>query len=127
MAQLTKYGIAYDTSGTIYDSARTSRTVNRTFKDVSAIGDTELVAAQGAGNKIRVIGLMYNAGAAVTVRFKSSGANNLSAAFALALNDSIVFPYLPHGWFETNANENFTANQSLAIASGAQIVWIVTT
>ena len=111
-----------DVSGVLTDANGVVRVVTRTAKDVTALGDTELVAAQ-TGLKIRLLALTYRSALAVVVRLKSAG-NNLSASYSLGINDDLVWPYNPQGWLETNVGEALTVNQSLAIASGAQIVWI---
>ena len=126
MPTQSESGIGFDASGSICDAAQNIRTVVRTEKDVTAIGDTELVPAQGAGIRIRVLALFYNSATAVALRLKSAG-NNISASFSLGINGDIVLPYLPHGWFQTNPNEALNANQSLAVTSGAQVIWIPTT
>jgi len=113
-----------DLSGHIFDETGAFRVAQRTFQDIAATGDTQLVPAQGAGKKIRVIGLYERAGAAVSVRLKSAG-NNLSASFALGINDDLIFPYCQHGWFETGPNEALNQNQNLAVATGVQVLWIV--
>ena len=51
--------------------------------------------------------------------------NNISASLALGINDDVALPYNPPGWFQTNPNEAFNMNQSLAIASGVQVIWII--
>jgi hypothetical protein len=112
-----------DVTGFLVDDGGVVRPVSRTFKDLSASGDTELVPAQ-AGLKIRVCALAYRSALGVSVRFKSTGNNNISASYSLGINDDLVWPYNPQGWMETNAGEALVANQSVAVASGAQIVWI---
>jgi len=111
-----------DVSGVLTDANGLARVVTRTAKDVTALGDTELVAAQ-AGLKIRLLAFTYRSALAVVVRLKSAG-NNLTASYSLGINDDLVWPYNPQGWLETNVGESLAVNQSLAIASGAQIVWI---
>lgn len=113
-----------DVGGTLYDESGVYSLIQRTLKDISALGDTELIPAQGAGNAIRVLALVVISATAVTVRIKSAG-NNLSAAFALAINGKLELQYLPHGWFQTNDNEALNINQSLAIASGVHVIWMV--
>jgi hypothetical protein len=113
-----------DMSGEVFPDFGSYVTVQRTPKDISSSGDTELVPAQGLGKSIRVLALFYEAALAVSVRFKTAG-NNLSATYTLAINGQLTLPYCPHGWFQTGANEAFNVNQGAAIASGAQVIWIV--
>jgi len=110
-------------SGFLTDENGIIRAINRTLKDVTAIGNTELVPVQ-AGLKIRVLALFYRSALAVAVQFKSNPNNNISASYSLGINDDVVWPYNPHGWIETVAGESLTVSQSLAVASGAQIVWV---
>jgi len=109
-------------SGTAVDHTGTARTVNHTMKDVSLLGDTELIPAQGAGVRIRVLALAYRSGLAVSVRFKGSG--NLTAALPLGVNGELQWQHNPHGWFETDPNAPLNVNQTGAVTSGAQIVWM---
>ena len=125
MASTNESGLVFESSREIADESQIIRTVNRTFLDVTLIGDTEILPAQGAGNRIRILAMYVRSAAAVSVRFKSAGNNNISASFSLGINDDILYPYCKHGWFQTNANEAFNINQSLAVATGIQVVWIV--
>ena len=68
-------------------------------------GDNTLLAAQGAGNKIRVHSAYLIAAGAVTVRFESgAGGTALSGVMSLAANAGFVLPHNEAGWFETAAN-----------------------
>lgn len=68
-------------------------------------GNNTLVAAAGAGKKIRVTSLYAVAAGAVTVKFQSgAGGTDLTGAASLAANGGFVLPYNPAGWFETAAN-----------------------
>jgi hypothetical protein len=97
-----------------------------TFADVNLIGGSTIVAAQGAGVKIRVVSMFISAGAGLSVRMQS-GSNSKGPLLSLAANGSLVLPFNPLGWFETNANEPLNAVTLLALAFGIQVVWIQTT
>jgi len=84
-----------------------------------------VVLPHGTGKKIRVLGLVVRSALAVAVRFKSAGSNNISASYSLGINDDLVFPEGEHGWFQTNANEPFVMNQSLAVSSGVKVIWML--
>ena len=120
---MTQVGAAIAYSGVLYNAAGSVLTILRAFKDVTGLGDTELVPAE-PGKRIRVIALAIQAGLAVTVRLKSAG-NNISASFALALNDDFVLPANEHGWFETNVNEALTLNASAIATTGVQLVYVL--
>lgn len=114
-----------DLGGHLFDENGVVQEVQRAFVDVTDIGDTELVPPQGAENKLRVLALFLKTGAAVTVRLKSGGANNITAALALS-TDGFVLGYNSHGWMQTNVNEALVLNQSLVVATAVHIVWLVT-
>jgi len=118
------FGTAGSVGGILVDENGIDRIVNRAFIDATSIGDTEVVPAQGAGIRIRVLAVYCQSVLAVTLRFKSAGNNNISAGFAVATNGNLSIPYNPHGWFQTNANEALNLNQSLAVATGCIIVWV---
>ena len=67
-------------------------------------GTTELVAAQGTGQKIRVYNYAVVATAAGTVKF-TDGTDDLTGAMAFAANGGIAAPGAPSEvWFQTGAN-----------------------
>ena len=115
----------YSISGRISDEYGELRTVNYSFVDASASGDTEAIPAQGAGLRIRVVALEVIAADIVSVRFRSA-TNNISSAKALAKNGGFVRNLNPVGWFQTNLNEPLNINLSTAVPVGCDIVWIVT-
>jgi hypothetical protein len=113
-------------SGTMYDAAGVSRTVQYAYVDASSSGNTAVVAAQGSGVKVRVLSCKVVASAAVTVKFNSAS-TQISASDSLAANGGYVLPYSPHGWFETAANEALNVNLSGAVATGVTVTWLATT
>ena len=113
-----------DLSGVVTDTTGALDKINRTFVDASTLGDTEVVPAQGSGASIRVLGVHCVSALAVTLRFKSAGNNNISAGFAIGVNGNLSMAYMPHGWFQTNPNEALNINQSLAVNTGCNIVWV---
>lgn len=69
----------------------------------AASGATTLVAAQGAGLKIKVVSYAVVASGAVTVQFTGTG--NLTGAMSLAANGGLVVAGQPSAHlFETAAN-----------------------
>jgi hypothetical protein len=110
--------------GGLVDEVGVWRPVQRSFADATILGDTEIVAAQGAGVRIRVLGIHCQSLLAVTLKLKSAGANIISAAFAVGAAGSLSMSYNPHGWFQTNANEALNLNQSAAVNTGCQVVWV---
>ena len=111
------------TGGVVVDEDGIGRLVNRTLVNASLSGDTEAVAAQGAGIRIRVVALYAVASGAATTKFKSSS-TDISPATAFAANGGMVLPRNDHGWFQTAPNEALNANLNGAIATGFMIDWI---
>lgn len=96
---------------------------NFAFANPAAIGNTLVVAAQGAGVKIRVMSLAIISTVAQTVKFQS-GTTDKSASFPVAANGGLVLSQNDRGWFETAANEALNVNLSAATATGVQVVWL---
>lgn len=117
----------YPLSGVVMD-ATTRRSVETTisFANPSSSGNTQVVAAQGAGVKIRVLSLVIVSTIAQTVKFQSA-TTDISAGFPVAANGGIVLPPNDHGWVQTADNEALNINLSAATATGVQVVWIPVT
>jgi ABC-type nitrate/sulfonate/bicarbonate transport system substrate-binding protein len=96
----------------------------RVAVDTATSPDTTLVAAAGAGKKIRVLaGSITMTGTAVTIRFESgAGGTALTGQMTPAQGQTISLPWCPVGHFETA--ENALLNLELG---GAQSVdgWLV--
>ena len=106
----------------------TARTPAYAIIDAATSGDNTLLAAQGAGNKIRVLSLFLVASAAVTVRFESgAGGTALTGQMSLAANGGFVLPFNPAGWFETAANTLLNLELSGATSVDGSFQYIVVT
>ena len=125
-AGTTRVGGTYDVGGQIIDEVPTVRTVNRAFVNASSTGNTSLVAAQGVGVRIRVLGIIAVSTLANNVKFQSA-TTDISALFPLAANAGFVLPETAHGWFQTAANEALNVNLSAATATGVQVIWVQAT
>lgn len=125
-AGTTRVGGTYDVGGQLIDEVPTVRTVNRAFVNASATGNTSLVAAQGVGVRIRVLGIIAVSTLANNVKFQSA-TTDISALFPLAANAGFVLPETAHGWFQTAANEALNVNLSAATATGVQVIWVQAT
>lgn len=99
-------------------------TVTRTLVNATASGNTEVVAAQGGGKKIRILSAIIVATTALTVKFQSA-TTDIAPGFPLGDKGGMVLPHNPQGWFQTAANEALNVNLSAAIAVGVQVVWCV--
>jgi len=103
----------------------TALTLVRVAIDVAASGDNTIIAAQGAGNKIRVIAIVLVVAAAVVVTFKSA-TTLISGDMSFAANGgfSVASEY---GVLQGAANEAFIINLSGAIAASGFILYTVVT
>ena len=97
--------------------------VKSTFLNASALGATQILAAQ-TGMSIRVISIAIVATTATTVKFQSA-TNDISATFPLGANGGLVMSFNEHGWFQTNVGEALNINLGTAVATGVQINYIV--
>lgn len=107
----------------ITDELGVSRQINRYFGAPAGAGDNVLVAARGAGIRIRVLAAFQVTTLANTVHFRSA-ATPISPALPLAANGGIVLPFNPSGWFQTAANEALNLNNSAATAVGTYVEWV---
>ena len=112
--------------GSIVDETGVRRTVNRAFVNPTAGGNTEIVAAQAAGIRIRVIAAAAIAASAVSVKFQSA-TTDISATYALAANGGFVLPDNVSGWFQTSAAEALNINLSAGVNVGCNITWVAAT
>jgi len=96
--------------------------------DVSGSGDNTLVAAQGAGNKIRVHQVFLMAASAVNVRFESgAGGTALTGQMNVSANGGFVLPFSPLGHFETGANALLNLELSTAVSVDGCLAYSVVT
>lgn len=122
-----QYVIAHEETSTIYQNG-TARTPTFAIIDAATSGDNTLVAAAGAGNKIRVHQLYLVSAGTVTVRFESgAGGTALSGQANLVANTGFVLPYSPVGWFETAANTLLNLELSGAVSVDGGLVYTVVT
>lgn len=114
--------VSHDISGRLLDEGSSLRAVARAYVNATASGNTELVAAQGAGVRIRLLALFVLTDAAVSIKFQSA-TTDVSAVWALVANGGFVLPVNPHGWLQTNANEALNVNLSGIANVGVQATW----
>lgn len=126
IAGTARVGATYPLSGQLVDENGTVRTVSRAFANATLSGNTQVVAAQGAGVKIRVLSYTVVCLLAVTIKFQS-GTTDISAGYPFAINGGVAVPYNPHGLFETAANEALNINLSLGTTVGVTVIWIPAT
>lgn len=93
--------------------------------DAATSGDNTIVAAAGAGVKIRVLSLFLVAGGDVDVRFESgTGGTALTGQMDMTANSGIVLPYNPAGWFETADNTLLNIELSAAVSIDGAIQYV---
>ena len=117
---------AYLGSGAVFNSSGTPCVVQKAFVNASASGNVQLLGAQGAGLKVRVLSVAIVSTSVATVKFQSN-VTDITAGFPLSANGGMVLPLNEHGWFETVANDPLNFNLSAASATGCIITYIVTT
>lgn len=84
-----------------------------------------LIAAQGVGVKIRVIGFFLSNTTALTAKFQSgAGGTDLTGPMALATLGFISVPFSPMGLFETAANALLNLNLSAATQVSGSLAWV---
>lgn len=122
-----QYVIAHSETSTIYQNG-TARTPSFAVIDAASSGDNTLLAAQGAGNKIRVHQLFLVSAGTVTVRFESgAGGTALTGQMNLVANTGFVLPYSQIGWFETAANTLLNLELSGAVSVDGNFAYTVVT
>jgi hypothetical protein len=92
-------------------------------------GDNTIVAAQGTGKKIRVIGYVLNVNAAGTVQWKSASTAK-SGAMEFVDGGGMVAPLIdPQSgafWFETAANEALVLTNAVGVDALGHVSYLVT-
>lgn len=91
-------------------------------------GDNTLLAAQGAGNKIRVHSLFYVSAGTTTVAFEDGAAGTaLTGDMSHIAFTGVVLPYNPDGWFTGGADTLLNMELSAAIQISGGFTYSVVT
>ena len=89
-------------------------------------GNNTLVAAQGAGKKIRVISISVIAAGDVDFRLEDgAGGTALTGVMSLAANGGFAWGYNPAGWTEGTANTLLNMELGGAVQVSGCITYIV--
>jgi hypothetical protein len=95
----------------------------------TADGDNTVIAAQGTGKKIRVLGYALNINAPGTVQWKSN-TTALSGAMEFVDGGGLVAPMCDPSigafWFETAANEALVITNATGVDSLGHVTYLVT-
>ena len=110
-------------SGFMLDQEGNPVFVNYAFATPALSGNTQMVAAQAAGVRIRVLAVYVHATLAVSVKFQSA-TTDITATFPVGANGGFVLPLNIQGWFQTNAAEALNINLGLGTSTGCLVVWI---
>lgn len=120
------HATAADRTGMMYQD-NTQRAVSFAQLSPSGSGNSTILAAQGASNRIRVLSAHIMTSGSLNVKFLSSTTTDISGLYPCRDGGGFVLPYNPHGWFQTAANEALNINLSSAIPTGVTITYIVVT
>ena len=92
--------------------------------NVASSGDNTLVAAAGAGVKVRILAAFMISAGAVNVRFESGASGTaMSGQMPLAANTGFVLPFNPYGWGDTAANTLLNLELSDAVSVDGMLVY----
>ncbi len=83
---------------------------------VDTAATADVIAAQGAGKKIRILAATLVAANTVTLTVKN-GSTAVTGAISMAVAIPLELPYNPHGHFIESANEAF----NFTLSSGVQL------
>lgn len=92
----------------------------------SSTTGTAIVAAPGAGLKIRVLAVAAVAAGAVSMSL-ASAANAITSTKALAANGGFILPYSEPGWYECAENEALNLTLGSAVSVGIDVTYKIVT
>lgn len=109
-------------------SGSTVQTVQYLSGDFGTSGSAnQLIAPQGATNRIRVLSAHVMAPAPVMVRWLSTGSagtiTNISGLMPISVTEGFILPYNPHGWFQTRVNEGLNVSLTAGVSCGIVLTW----
>lgn len=111
--------------GSLYQGTTSLTPAYATFS-TSSSGNTQVVAAQGAGNKIRVLRYRVSANGSTNVKWQSA-TTDISGLHYLTQYASGGGSYTPAGICQGAANEALNINNSAAIAISGEVTYVVVT
>jgi hypothetical protein len=114
--------IAQIATGVVYSGA-TALTPKFAPVAAAASGDNTLVVAV-PGKRLRVLKYTVVAGGAVSVKFRSASATDLTGAMALAANSGVGGAFCPVGLFETAVGESIVLNLSATASVAGHLTYI---
>ena len=111
--------------GSLYQGTTALTPQYATFS-TSSSGNTQVVAAQGSGNKIRVLRYRISANGSTNVKWQSAS-TDISGLHYLTQYASGGGSYTPAGICQGAANEALNVNNSAAIAISGEVTYVVVT
>ena len=106
------------------DDPNTNGIYYKLFNLAAGATDTALVAAV-TGSKIRILQLAFHANATATEITFNTASTAISPLFDLAINQAVVLPFSPMGWFETVVSEAFTGTTGAGSTTGIMIGYVL--
>lgn len=114
-----------DTSGQVFTNGDI-RAVSFFTGNPASNGNNTLVAAAGAGLKIRVLAIDFEPSAAVNFKLQSgAGGTDITGLFTAGASGQRTLPYNKHGWCETAANALLNLSLSGAVAVGVTLTYCI--
>ena len=98
--------------------------MKRASVNATASGNTQILPAQGVGQRIRILSAVMVTDAISVIKFQSS-TTDISAGLPFSANGGVVIGPNEHGWFETAENEALNLNLSLTANVGCSITYIL--
>ena len=111
--------------GSLYQGSTSLTPAYATFS-TSSSGNTQVVAAQGSGNKIRVLRYRISSNGSTNVKFQSASTDISGLHYLVQYASGGGGPCEP-GLFQTAANEALNVNNSAAVAISGEITYVVVT
>jgi hypothetical protein len=87
--------------------------------------ENTVIAAAGAGKKIRILSMYLVSAGTVVVTLKSAS-TALSGAIPMVANQDLTLNHNPFGWHETAANEAFVISKGADVDVVGGVVYQVT-
>lgn len=116
-----------DSAGVIVEATPGAASIFFVKIDTAASGGTDLVAAAGAGNRIRVLSYVVVAGGTVNVKFTSgTGPTDVTGPMPLVVNGGVSANSDRFGLFATAANAKLSINLSAAVQVSGHLTYILT-
>lgn len=91
----------------------------------AASGDNTVVAAQGPGKSIKVLGYTMIGAGTVNARWKSGASNNRSGPMTLTAGTGASPAVTTDGQFVCEPNEALVLNLSAAVAVNGHVTYVV--